>query len=68
MRQTFVQYDPANEGVISAAVTSDEAPIVADPLLQIAFPEGTNTLGMMLDLSGEPPVLISAPVINPGDQ
>lgn len=57
MRQVCVQYDPNGDGTFSYVV-SDQIPIVDPPIMQLIFPEGTPTIGMILDLTQDPPILI----------
>ena len=69
----YVQYDPStadasNHVYFSTCSIPDNpdptknppAPQPPLPVLQIAFPDGTNVNGMLLDLSQNPPALIPA--------
>lgn len=60
----YVQYDPtqadANQHVGFSTVQNwaPDAPQPLSPILQLVYPDDTQTIGMILDLSQNPPTLI----------
>lgn len=69
----YVQYDPAsadaNQRVSFSTVVrpgNDKSPpVINPPMVQIAYPDGTDVIAKMLDLSQNPPALIPTPVAPP---
>lgn len=74
----YIQYDPSqvdeyNHVYFSAVSIPDNsdplkniaAPVVELPIVQIAFADGTIINNKILDLSFNPPILITAPVPSP---
>lgn len=68
----YVQYDPStadNTGLIRQlsiiAIAGSQAtkPAPLAPQVQLEFPDNTTYIGMSLDISQDPPVLISAPAL-----